>query len=328
MTASVDIVMGACFGDEGKGGLANWLSHQKHYDICLGPFGCQSSHTYYRNRQKIEGHHISAGWETSDISYIPAASVINPKILLEEYEMCERFKPNFKLVIHPLATITYGEVESPEFMNSGSMGFGISKARADRLLRKGPLAVDVKELWEFTMSPNDISKLLRVSDNILIESGQGYGLSFTGNYYPYVSSTINTPYGVLANAGIPWNSGTVEVYMVMRPYLIRTPLPPGGNNGQLKNECSAQELGLEKQIESWGQYAGREIRYAPLDPDLIQMAITECNPTYLVLSWADWLIAKKGIKGIYDIENTIGHEFDFLGINLTEFIHCGKWTNS
>lgn len=156
----VDVVLGAFFGDEGKGKLIDYLSEKADVSIrCAG--GNNAGHTIKIKENKFAMHLIPSGIFSGATAVIGNGVVVNPKVLLEEIETVKNagFSVD-KLVISDKAHvilpyhIEYDELEESMRKNKiGTTKRGIGPCYSDKMARFGIRMEDF-------ISPN-FSKLLK-----------------------------------------------------------------------------------------------------------------------------------------------------------------------
>lgn len=141
------IVVGAQWGDEGKGKIVDLLtSHAKHVVRAQG--GNNAGHTVVIDDQEYKLHLVPSGIFTSHTKcYIGAGCVIDPKILLDELEMLDSFGIDFKKrffiseaahVILPYHKVIDIEMEKKRSGSKiGTTGRGIGPCYADKTNRLG-----------------------------------------------------------------------------------------------------------------------------------------------------------------------------------------------
>lgn len=84
----VDVVLGAFFGDEGKGKIIDFLSTKADLSLrCAG--GNNAGHTIVVDGKKFAMHLIPSGIFSGAIAVIGNGVVIDPKVLLEEIKMLQ-----------------------------------------------------------------------------------------------------------------------------------------------------------------------------------------------------------------------------------------------
>jgi len=86
--STIDVVLGLCFGDEGKGKIVDYLA--KDYDaVARFNGGDNAGHTLYKDGEKIVLHLIPSGILNNCLNIIGNGVVINPISLKKEIQMLE-----------------------------------------------------------------------------------------------------------------------------------------------------------------------------------------------------------------------------------------------
>ncbi len=139
-----DVVLGAFFGDEGKGKLIDYLSEKADVSIrCAG--GNNAGHTIVVNGQKFAMHLIPSGIFSGATAVIGNGVVVNPKVLLEEIEIVkkagystEKFVISDKAHVILPYHIEYDELEESIRKNKiGTTKRGIGPCYSDKMARFG-----------------------------------------------------------------------------------------------------------------------------------------------------------------------------------------------
>ncbi len=305
MVQKVTAVVGAQFGSEGKGAVVNVLAEQ--YGVHVRTGGPQAGHTIVHEGQEFKMRCIPCGWVNPKARlYIGPGGVVNPRQLEREIMMIELagYSVKGRLFIDERATPLSlahegheGHIKGELHTRLGSTGEGVGAARSDWLNRDSRRTETFGEyvtkhhesLGQYMYS--DIPSALQFEygqgESILFEGTQGYGLSLTHGYWPFVTSHDTTPAQLLADAGFPAQFLT-DVIMVARTFPIRV----AGNSGPLKDEMTWEEF---------CKHVGREIpremttvtrlprRIGKWDHDIVSEACTVMAPTEIVLTFADYL---------------------------------------
>ncbi|MFN9173375.1 MAG: adenylosuccinate synthetase, partial [Synechocystis sp.] len=156
------IVIGAQWGDEGKGKITDLLSRSA--DVVVRPQGgVNAGHTIVVQGQTFKLHLIPSGIlypETECI--IGSGTVIDPKILLEEFDQLEAFDVSLdRLYISQTAHVTMpfhrlldqASEEKRGDHKIGTTGRGIGPTYADKSERTGIRVIDL-------MNPDSLRKKL------------------------------------------------------------------------------------------------------------------------------------------------------------------------
>ena len=189
--SNITIVVGAQWGDEGKGKITDYFGQSADY-VVRTHGGNNAGHTLVVGNETYKLHHIPSGILYPDVvSVIGNGVVINPKILLEEINgLKERgLKINLKIsqrahiitpchiMVDEILSLHQGELAA------GSTKRGIAAVYADKAYRHGIRMIDLLE-------PDFFKKKLKVSyyfNKKLIEtfSGQAFSQSFESVYSEY-----------------------------------------------------------------------------------------------------------------------------------------------
>lgn len=293
----VHIVVGGQYGSEGKGKVTRHFAEKFHAVAAVKVSGTNSGHTVY---DKEGNPHILRVLPSPCVNpemfcVIPAGAVFCPEILFKE---CEELNfPRSHIYIHPNAGII-GEEErnkerwSPELRDIGSTMSGTGEATMRRIARDGTFtrASGVAELDEFLI---DTTALMRswLDDgwHIMVEGGQGFGLSLTQTrWYPHCTSRDTTAAAFLADAGLAI-SDVENVIQVLRSYEIRV----AGNSGYMAHETTWEQVTKNANsptpIQELTSVSKKVRRVGYVDMDLIMRATCANRPTITVLNFMDYI---------------------------------------
>lgn len=334
----IDLVIGGNYGSEGKGSVSSWLGRQAKasdcpYDVAIRVGGANAGHTFKAlNGETYKMRHLPCVWDTSPqaIIYLASGSIIDPDVFFKEEDMVRKAGFMGDILISPYAFVVEPESKSQErSISTGTTGEGIGATRAKACLRQAMQAGDFRspvqaytlQVWE------GLHRLTDNRKNILIESSQGHGLSLHSKAYPYVTSIDINTYQILSDSDIPYGVHDVRTWMIVRTYPIRI----AGNSGALFNELSWDILrkrhGNHIPVEQT-TVTKKTRRVGEFDPDLVRSAINRCRPTFLVLTFLDYLfpdIAKHGftqpvIHYLDHLEAVVGRRFTHAGIGTGEVV--------
>ena len=108
----IKIVIGANFGDEGKGKLTDYYT--KNADNCIvvcSNGGAQRGHTVLKSDgTRHVFHHFGSGTLNGADTYLPEDFILNPLVFKEEWE--ELKKLGFKLALCSNLAMPYGKIVS------------------------------------------------------------------------------------------------------------------------------------------------------------------------------------------------------------------------
>lgn len=106
------VVIGAGFGDEGKGLMTDYLSSTKKSDmVCRFNGGAQAGHTVETSELAKRRHvfgHVGSGTFNNAITYLSSRFIVNPWVFRREFSDLENLNVKAKVLVHPNAQVTTG----------------------------------------------------------------------------------------------------------------------------------------------------------------------------------------------------------------------------
>ena len=199
----VDVVLGAFFGDEGKGKVIDYLSVGADVSVrCAG--GNNAGHTIVIDGKKFAMHLIPSGIFSGATAVIGNGVVINPQVLIEEIEMLKDagFSVD-NLVISDKAHvilpyhITYDELEEEMRKNKiGTTKRGIGPTYSDKMARTGIrvedfISKDFSQLLKNNIEQKNKIFALYKKPQIDFEEVNKQYKKYAKILAPYVKDTVN-----------------------------------------------------------------------------------------------------------------------------------------
>ncbi|UXD21809.1 adenylosuccinate synthetase [Ignicoccus pacificus DSM 13166] len=325
----VTVLVGALFGDEGKGKIAAYLSHLQSPSYMVRTGAINAGHTVYHNGKEYKLRALPSGLVTfrDGKGGTAPGALISIEVLRREVELLGLSKEQV-LVDERTGIIEdkHVEKERRDAHLAGKIGStltGVGAAMSDRVMRRLKLARDFKEEIERFATVVDLPELLYEAIDsykvVHIEGTQGYGLSLFHGTYPYVTSRDVTASAALSEAGLS-PSDASDVILVTKAFVTRV------GSGPLKGELSEEEARRRGLIE-FGTVTGRMRRVAPLEEnlDLLKRAARANGATKLAVTKVDVLFPKaKGVtrwsdlpdeakRWLFDLEKEVGVPICFVG---------------
>lgn len=334
------VVIGAQWGDEGKGKIVDYLAENANYVVRYAG-GPNAGHTIVVDGKQFALHQVPSGILYSDKSvFLGAGMVIDPEALFAELQMLKDNGINWEgrvfisdraHLILPRYRRMDKERDASRKRPIGTTGRGIGIAYSEKAHRDGIRLADID--WEEKL--NDLeeedltfldkykeqllkmrvdltSKMYEYKDsNILFEGAQGAMLDIDSGTYPYVSSGASCAAGAATGCGIGPHD-LDKILGVFKAYETRVgngPMPTEFNDSdEAESELcrSVRETGRE-----YGVTTGRARRCGYLDLVALRYACRVNSIDSLVLTHLD----------IYDpmeqIEACIAYEIN--GKIVTDF---------
>jgi len=128
---SVKIVLGAAYGDEGKGLMVDYFSrHLKDCIVVRFNGGSQAGHTVVTDKIRHEFHHFGSGTFVNCPTFLGSDFILNPIMFNREYQTLKSYNP--KVIVHNNCIITtpvdmlLNQLIDKK-LNHGSCGLGINE---------------------------------------------------------------------------------------------------------------------------------------------------------------------------------------------------------
>ncbi len=304
----VRLLVGALFGDEGKGKIAAYLSLRESPAYMVRTGAINAGHTVYHQGKEYKLRALPSGLVTfrEGKGATAPGALISVEVLRNEVVTLGLSKEQV-LVDERTGIIEPEHVErerKDKHLSSkiGSTLTGVGAAMSDRVMRKLKLARDFKEEIEKFATVTDVVSLLHEAVDsykvVHVEGTQGFGLSLFHGTYPYVTSRDVTAGALLSETGLA-PSDVEDVILVTKAFVTRV------GAGPLKGELSEEEAKRRGLVE-YGTVTGRLRRVAPLEEnlDLLKRAARVNGATKLAVTKVDVLFPKaKGVTSWSDLPN-------------------------
>ena len=332
------VVVGAQWGDEGKGKMVDYLADDAKVVVRYAG-GANAGHTIVIGDQQYALHLVPSGILYPDkIVYLGMGMVIDPEALFNELQMLKDrgidwegrvFISDRAHLVLPRYRQMDKERDAQRKRPIGTTGRGIGTTYSMKSERDGIRLADLawkEKIDEFDAEDKQFleiykDRLLSMSvnltaemwkhrkDNILLEGAQGALLDIDTGTYPYVSSGMSSSAGAAVGAGIGPRS-LDKILGVFKAYSTRV------GNGPMPTEFNEQSQSELYQFvretgREYGVTTGRPRRCGYLDLVALRYACQTNSIDQLVLTHLD----------IYDtldeIEACVAYSID--GKTVTDF---------
>ena len=332
------VVMGAQWGDEGKGKIVDFLAEKAKYVVRYAG-GANAGHTIVVDGKKYALHQVPSGILYPGKSvFLGSGMVIDPEALFKELQMLKDNGIDWegRVFISDRAHLTlpgYREMDKSRDAARkrpiGTTGRGIGTTYSMKSERDGIRVADLDwdEKWNdlddadkkfleqykeqlISMRVNIAAKMFEYrNENILFEGAQGAMLDIDSGTYPYVSSGASGSYGAASGAGIG-PKALDKIYGVFKAYETRVgngPMPSEFNDTTESELCTyVRNTGNE-----FGVTTGRARRCGYLDLVALRYACHVNSIDSLVLTHLDVYDEMDEIEACvaYDIDGKIVTDF-------------------
>lgn len=294
------VIVGAFWGDEGKGKIISYLALKDNLDFCVRTGSVNAAHTIWYEGKKYALHMVPAAFINPKTRLLVAAGAnVHIGQFFKEMELT---KANPKLVgIDKNASIIeqkHSDQDKASAVNKGigTTGWGVGPAIEERVRRTAKLARDMPEL-----NPYLCDQIVEVNDgldagkSVLLEGTQGFMLSlFLSGGYPYVTGRDTGASAIASEAGVG-PTRVDDVIIVYKSFITRV------GAGPLPGEISKEEA--EKR--GWFEVAagtGRDRRSAPFDFELAKKTAKINGATQAALTKLDIMYPScRGVRVYSDL---------------------------
>ncbi len=259
------VIVGAFWGDEGKGKIISYLALKDDIDFCVRTGSVNAAHTVWFEGKKYALHMVPAAFLNPKTRLLIAAGAnVDVKTFLSEVELT---KVQGRIAIDQNASIIeekHSAQDKASAVNKGigTTGRGVGPALEERVRRTAKLAKDIPELKSYLADQvQEVNDGLDSGKKVVLEGTQGFMLSlFLGGGYPYVTGRDTGASAIASEAGVG-PTRVDDVLIVYKSFITRV------GAGPLPGEITKEEA----QKRGWFEVAagtGRDRRSAPFDFDL------------------------------------------------------------
>ena len=260
------VIVGAFWGDEGKGKIISYLALKDNLDFCVRTGSVNAAHTIWYEGKKFALHMVPAAFINPKTRLLIAAGAnVHVGQFFKEMDLTQA-NPE-RVGIDQNASIIeqkHSDQDKASAVNKGigTTGWGVGPAIEERVRRTAKLAKDIPELKSFVCDQiGEVNDGLDTGKSVLLEGTQGFMLSlFLGGGYPYVTGRDTGASAIASEAGVG-PTRVDDVIIVYKSFITRV------GAGPLPGEITKEEA-IKR---GWFEVAagtGRDRRSAPFDFEL------------------------------------------------------------
>ncbi|MGB9841384.1 MAG: adenylosuccinate synthetase [Candidatus Bathyarchaeales archaeon] len=315
------VIVGAFWGDEGKGKIISYLALKDKLDFCVRTGSVNAAHTVWMEGKRYALHMVPAAFLNPKCRLlIGAGANVHVGKFLEEVELT---KVHNRIGVDNQASIieekhSIQDKTSAHLKGLGTTGWGVGPALEERVRRTAKLARDIPELQPYLADvATEVNEGIDAGKNVLLEGTQGFMLSLFYGTYPYVTGRDTGASAICSEAGVG-PTRVDDVLIVYKSFITRV------GAGPLPGELSKEEAIKRGWFET-AAGTGRDRRSAPFDFELARKVAKINGATQAAVTKLDSLFPKcQGIKEfdalpseakqfIREIENTAGVPVVLIG---------------
>ena len=315
------VIVGAFWGDEGKGKIISYLALKDKLDFCVRTGSVNAAHTVWDGEKRYALHMVPAGFLHPQCRLLIAAGAnVHVAKFLEEVEVT---KVHRRIGIDQNASIIeekHGVQDKASAVNKGigTTGWGVGPALEERVRRTAKLAKDIPELKQYIADQvTEVNDGLDNGKKVLLEGTQGFMLSLFFGTYPFVTSRDTGASAIASEAGVG-PTRVDDVLIVYKSFMTRV------GAGPLPGEITKDEA-LKKGWFERAAGTGRDRRSAPFDFELArktakingatQAAVTKLDSLFPSCKGARTIgaLPAEAKKFVKDVENRTGVPVVLIG---------------
>jgi adenylosuccinate synthase len=277
------VIVGAFWGDEGKGKVISYLALKDKLDFCVRTGSVNAAHTVEINGKKYALHMVPAAFLYDKCRLLVAAGAnVHVGKLLEEVDLT---RVRGRMGVDQNASIieekhSVQDKTSAHLKGIGTTGWGVGPALEERVRRTAKLAKDMPELKPFlTDGVSEVNDGLDAGKKVLLEGTQGFLLSLYHGTYPYVTGRDTGASAIASEAGVG-PTRVDNVLIVYKSFITRV------GAGPLPGEMTKEEA-LSKNWFETAAGTGRDRRSAPFDFELARKVARINGATQAALTKLD-----------------------------------------
>ncbi|MGB9714541.1 MAG: adenylosuccinate synthetase [Candidatus Bathyarchaeales archaeon] len=277
------VIVGAFWGDEGKGKIISYLALKDKPDFCVRTGSVNAAHTVWLEGKRYALHMVPAAFVYDKCRLlIGAGANVHVAKFLEEVEATN---VKNRIGVDQQASIieekhSIQDKSSAHLKGIGTTGWGVGPAIEERVRRTAKLARDIPELKPYlTDVALEVNDGLDVGKNVILEGTQGFMLSLFHGTYPYVTGRDTSASAICSEVGVG-PTRVDEVLIVFKSFMTRVgagPMP-----GELTKEEAIKRGWFETAAGT-----GRDRRSAPFNFEIAKKAVKINGATQAALTKLD-----------------------------------------
>lgn len=259
------VIVGAFWGDEGKGKIISYLALNDKLDFCVRTGSVNAAHTVWLDGNKYALHMVPAAFIQPKCRLLIAAGAnVHVAQFLKEMELTK--VDDQRIGIDNMASIIeekHSIQDKASAINKGigTTGWGVGPAVEERARRTAKLAKEIPELKPYIADTvTEINNAIDAGKKVLLEGTQGFMLSLYHGTYPYVTSRDTGAAAICSEAGVG-PTRVDNVLIVYKAFITRV------GAGPMPGEISMEEAKKRGWFET-AAGTGRNRRSAPFNFDL------------------------------------------------------------
>ncbi len=279
------VIVGAFWGDEGKGKIVSYLAKHDRLDVCVRTGSVNAAHTVWLKGRRYALHMVPAAFVHEKCRLLVGAGA---NIQLSQFmKEVEETNVRDRIGVDPQASIieekhSIQDKTKAHLKGLGTTGWGVGPAIEERVARTAKIVRDVAKLQPYLVDVSrEVNDAIDKDKNVLLEGTQGLLLSLFHGSYPYVTGRDTSASAVCSEVGVG-PTKIDDVLLVFKSFITRV------GTGPLPGELTMEEAKKRRCFET-AAGTGRERRSAPFNFKLAKKAVMINGATQAALTKLDIL---------------------------------------
>jgi len=282
------VIVGAFWGDEGKGKIISYLALRDKLDLCVRTGSVNAAHTVWTEGKRYALHMVPAAFVYEKCRLLVGAGAnVHVARFLEEVKLT---KVESRIGVDSQASIIEEKHSIQDKTNAhlkgiGTTGWGVGPAIEERVRRTAKIAREIPELQPYLADvATEINEAIDKGKKVLLEGTQGFMLSLYHGTYPYVTGRDTGAAAICSEAGVG-PTRVNDVLIVFKSFITRV------GKGPLPREMTKEEAIRRGWFET-AAGTGRDRRSAPFDFELARKVAKINGATQAAVTKIDALFSK------------------------------------
>lgn len=304
------------FGSTGKGLLAGYLARRRNPDGVVCAFGPNAGHTFIDGTGRKFVHiMMPMGVFSPAIKnvFIGPGAVIDPDILMKEYDAMWHLGYRFDLVIHEAAAVVHQRHRDEEagLGKIGSTQKGTGAAWAEKVRRDFEAGRHIiardrlrgTPLESFLVGVPEYNDLIDQTEVLQIEGAQGFSLGVNSGFYPYCTYRDCSLMQLLVDCAVPVDRRILS-FGTARTFPIRVNNKTGSSGGCYhdQREMKWEGIGVEPELTTVTKLPRRIFTFSM---EQIRQAVRMNRTDSIFLNFCNYLPDR---RAAYDLAQRIKDE--------------------
>lgn len=316
----ITVMIGGQWGDEGKGGIADFLSNYHKVFVRFNGGPNAGNSVMLGNGEKFVFKLLPAGGlKPGAILVLTEGMCIDVDALRKEIDKLREINPNFTVLVSEKAiqiNLDHKIIDEGNKSRLGSVGVGVGPANVDRIKRRA----DTMKMYRSNewFSVGDTGEWLNdhLKEDILFIGAHGTELDIHQGGFPYVTTSNCISSSIGHQAGVH-PSLVDRTVLCVKAYSTRV------GPGEFNDLVGPVEEKIRLKGHEFGSVSGRPRRIGWIDLKQLKRSVRINRPTMIALTMVDVLAGFEKV-GVWTTEGKLEYMEGWATEDIKEFVHLDQ----